>query len=106
MKITNDAGLSELISSSEESLLCTGFAFTEGPIWIENDNSLLFSDINKQTIHQWQQITGRVDSYRPSSHHSNGLTLDLRELGIFLHVSIQDDEYPELPISKKIKSRQ
>ena len=77
MKITNDAGLSELISSSEESLLCTGFAFTEGPIWIENDNSLLFSDINKQTIHQWQQITGRVDSYRPSSHHSNGLTLDL-----------------------------
>ena len=77
MEILNNAGLSDLIADSSETLLCDGFGFTEGPIWIENDNSLLFSDINKQTIHRWQQTTRQVNSYRPSSHHSNGLTVDL-----------------------------
>ena len=34
MRLENDDGLSELLASGEETRLCTGFEFTEGPIWV------------------------------------------------------------------------
>lgn len=76
MRIDNDNGLGELIQSTEETRVCTGFTFAEGPIWIPEDNCLLFSDIRGNTIHRWRPGSEEAEVYRHPSRHSNGMTLD------------------------------
>ena len=76
MEITNDAGLSDLLTSDAEEQLCTGFGFTEGPIWVAAHDCLLFSDIPGNRIHRWRPGTDTADVYREPSGHSNGHTLD------------------------------
>ena len=76
MVISNDNGLSGLVTNDNAVQIATGFAFTEGPIWLVDQNVLLFSDINNQRIHRWTKSTGEVDVYREPSGHSNGLTVD------------------------------
>ena len=76
MRIENDEGLSELLKSSEETQLCTGFGFTEGPLWVASDNALIFSDIPGNRMHRWRPGTSEGEVYRDPSGHSNGLTLD------------------------------
>ena len=76
MRLENDDGLSELLASGEETRLCTGFEFTEGPIWVAADEALLFSDIPGNRIHRWRPGSDAAEVYREPSGHSNGLTLD------------------------------
>ena len=76
MDITNDAGLSGLLRSDEEQRLCTGFGFTEGPLWIAADDCLLFSDIPGNRMHRWRPGTDVAEVYREPSGHANGHTLD------------------------------
>ena len=76
MYIENDKGISELLKSEEEKRLCTGFTFTEGPIWITEDNCLLFSDIPGNAIHRWRPGSTEAETYRAPSGHANGLTLN------------------------------
>lgn len=76
MRIENDEGLSELLKSSEETRLCTGFGFTEGPLWVASDGALLFSDIPGNRMHRWRPGASEAEIYREPSGHSNGLTLD------------------------------
>lgn len=76
MRIENNDGLSALIRSGEETRLATGFGFTEGPIWIPDDDCLLFSDIPNDRIHRWRPGTGEAEVYREPSRNANGLTLD------------------------------
>jgi sugar lactone lactonase YvrE len=76
MRIENDEGLSALLTSDEETRLCTGFQFTEGPIWIPHDDALLFSDIPGNRIHRWRPGADTAEVYREPSANSNGLTLD------------------------------
>lgn len=76
MDITNDRGLSDLLSSEVEEQLCTGFGFTEGPIWIASDDCLLFSDIPGSRTHRWRPGSDVAEVYREPSGHANGLTLD------------------------------
>ncbi len=47
--------------------------FAEGPVW--KDNALLFSDIDANTIYQWQENTGTT-IFNNDSGNANGLTLD------------------------------
>lgn len=76
MEISNDAGLSDLLVSSEEEKLCTGFEFTEGPVWVAADDCLLFSDIPGNRIHRWRPGSDSAETYRDPSGFSNGLTID------------------------------
>ena len=76
MRIENDEGLSDLIVSAEEMRLCSGFGFTEGPVWAPADACLLFSDIPGNRVHRWRPGLGEVEVYREPSGHANGLTLD------------------------------
>lgn len=67
--------------------IASGFQFTEGPIWVPAERSLLFSDPNDNTIYRWNDDTG-VSVFRVKSGYagvdigeyhqpgSNGLTLD------------------------------
>ena len=75
MKIEDDHGLSELLLG-EETRLCTGFGFTEGPVWIPSDNALLFSDIPGSRTHRWRPGQTEAETYRDPSGWANGLTLD------------------------------
>jgi len=75
MRIEDDNGLSDLLKG-EESHLCNGFGFTEGPVWIASDTALIFSDIPGNRAHRWRPGQTGAEVYRDPSGWSNGLTLD------------------------------
>ena len=75
MKIEDDNGISALLVG-EERRLCGGFGFTEGPIWVANDNALVFSDIPGNTMYRWRDGMADAEVYRKPSGWSNGMTLD------------------------------
>ena len=65
--------------------LADGFVFIEGPVWIEEESRLLFSDVRANTIYQWTEDQGASAFIDPvfegdvtgrRSVSSNGLTLD------------------------------
>jgi gluconolactonase len=76
MRIEDDNGISDLIRSAAETRLCTGFGFTEGPVWVAAHEALLFSDIPGNRIHRWRPGMAEAEIYREPSGWSNGLTLD------------------------------
>ncbi|MYD73150.1 MAG: SMP-30/gluconolactonase/LRE family protein, partial [Chloroflexi bacterium] len=53
MRIEDDNGISDLLVG-EETRLCGGFGFIEGPIWSASDNALVFSDIPGNRQHIWR----------------------------------------------------
>jgi gluconolactonase len=57
--------------------VATGFEFTEGPVWVKEERSLLFSDIPANRILKLT-ADGRVIVFREPSGNSNGLTRDGR----------------------------
>lgn len=85
-----DPGINEIVSNNPKIFkLAEGFSFTEGPIWVTENNPggyLLFSDPNENTI--WQYRDGSLNEFRKPSGYagadiadygqpgSNGLTLD------------------------------
>jgi gluconolactonase len=58
---------------AEPRSICTGFNFTEGPVFSRR-GYLLFSDIPNQRIHKWER--GQVTAIRENSNRANGLTFD------------------------------
>jgi sugar lactone lactonase YvrE len=76
MRIENDNGLSALLELDSATRICTGFTFTEGPIWIPGEGCLLFTDIPANRIHRWRPSATDAEIYREPSGHANGLTLD------------------------------
>ena len=81
-----DPALDNLISPAARVEKVAGnFAFTEGPLWVRRDGSLLFSDLPNNAIMQWTQ-DGNVSVFRKPVFPgpfpqgaligSNGLTLD------------------------------
>ena len=79
MRIEDDNGISGLLVG-EETRLCGGFGFIEGPIWIAADiaagGALVFSDIPGNRQHIWRPGDTEAAVYREPSGWSNGLTLD------------------------------
>jgi len=72
-----DSAFGEIFS--EESAvrsIAAGFRFTEGPIWIDKGQFLLFSDIPADTIYRWAEGEGHSIWRRPS-RNANGNTVDL-----------------------------
>ena len=81
-----DPGLDNLISpSAKVEKIAGNFGFTEGPLWVRRDGSLLFSDVPNNAIMQWTQ-DGKITVFRKpvfagpypegAQVGSNGLTLD------------------------------
>jgi sugar lactone lactonase YvrE len=76
VEITNDRGLSDLLAEREERVLCGGFGFTEGAVWVPAEQALIFSDIPGNTVHRWRPGDTEATVYRRPSGHANGNTLD------------------------------
>ena len=53
--------------------IATGFVFTEGPVWIEEDQCLLFSDLRGDTRGRWSQRDG-CSIVAQGTNKANGMT--------------------------------
>jgi len=65
--------------------IADGYVFIEGPIWLREENRLLFSDVRGNAIYQWSEADGASPFIKPvfdgdiegmRTVGSNGLTLD------------------------------
>jgi len=67
-------------------IIAEGFEWSEGPVWVESQKMLLFSDVPRDTIYKWTEEKGKEVYLTPSGYTdtiprggemgSNGLTLD------------------------------
>lgn len=82
-----EPGIDNLISQDAKiEIIAEGFDWSEGPIWIESQNMLLFSDVPRNTIYKWTLEKGTEIYLIPSGFTgpetqsnepgSNGLLLD------------------------------
>jgi gluconolactonase len=74
-------------STSKAEIIAEGYEWSEGPVWIEKHNMLLFSDVPMNTVYKWTEEKG-AGVYLKSSGYtgttpsqckepgSNGLTID------------------------------
>lgn len=79
--------LDKLINpTAKVEILAEGFKWVEGPLWIEEQQMLLFSDIPNNKVHKWTEQGGLQDYLEPAGYTgqqarggemgSNGLLLD------------------------------
>src|SRR5687768_12552633 len=83
-----DTALDNIISANAAiEVLADGFEWSEGPLWVEKYNMLLFSDVPMNTIYKWTEEKGKEVYLKPSGYTgtepslskepgSNGLTFD------------------------------
>jgi gluconolactonase len=86
--IQYDEALAAIINTSTKpEIIAEGYEWSEGPLWIEKHNMLLFSDVPMNTIYKWTEANGAEVYLKPSGYTgttpskckepgSNGLTLD------------------------------
>jgi len=66
-----DTKINELISENAKiEVLAEGFTWSEGPVWIENGQYLLFSDIPPNRIMKWSEKDGLSLYLTPSGYTS------------------------------------
>ncbi|MGQ0511163.1 MAG: SMP-30/gluconolactonase/LRE family protein [Betaproteobacteria bacterium] len=58
--------------------LATGFRWAEGPVWLGDSRSLVWSDVPGNTMYRWDEESGATTVYRGPSGHANGNTRDRR----------------------------
>ncbi len=71
--------LSRIINKNAKvETIAEGFQFTEGPVWIEKEQMLLFSDVPANTIYKWTEAKGKEVYIKPSGY------TDSRQRGGFM----------------------
>jgi gluconolactonase len=83
-----DPTLDNIISANAKpEIIAEGFEWSEGPLWVEKHNMLLFSDVPMNTVYKWTEAKGKEVYLKPSGYTgaepsvckepgSNGLTFD------------------------------
>ncbi|MBX2898140.1 MAG: SMP-30/gluconolactonase/LRE family protein [Cyclobacteriaceae bacterium] len=103
-KETNTVGTIERLNPALDALidgyatveiLAEGYEWSEGPVWIEKENMLLFSDVPKNTVYKWTEAKGAEVYLTPSGFTgtvttsnepgSNGLVLHNDSLVLCQH---------------------
>lgn len=73
---TVQGGISDLVDAREKvQQIATGFEFTEGPLWHQHEQCLLFSDMPGDVRRRWDVEGGVSELMRPSNK-ANGLSFD------------------------------
>ncbi|MEQ1586561.1 MAG: SMP-30/gluconolactonase/LRE family protein [Cyclobacteriaceae bacterium] len=81
-----DPALDVIISTEAKAeIIAEGYTWSEGPVWIEKENMLLFSDVPENKVYKWTEAKGAElfltpsgftgDSTRSPERGSNGLLL-------------------------------
>jgi gluconolactonase len=83
-----DPALDNIIDTGTQAeIILDSFEWSEGPLWIEKHNMLLFSDVPMNTVYKWTEEKGKEIYLQPSGYTgsepskckepgSNGLILD------------------------------
>ena len=83
-----DPALDNIISlNAKPEIIADGFEWSEGPLWVEGQQMLLFSDVPMNTIYKWTEAKGKEVYLKPSGYTgaepslckepgSNGLIFD------------------------------
>lgn len=83
-----DPALDAIISENAQiEIIGEGYEWSEGPVWVDKHQMLLFSDVPTNTIHKWTEANGAEVYLTPSGYTgtepsassepgSNGLLLD------------------------------
>lgn len=85
-----DAAFDEVVAANASiNIIGEGFEWSEGPLWVESQKMLLFSDVPRNTIYKWTEKNGVEVYLTPSGFTgdhtnspepgSNGLMLDDEE---------------------------
>jgi gluconolactonase len=56
--------------------LATGFRWAEGPVWMGDSRSLIWSDVPGDCMHRWDESSGLTSVFRGPSGNANGNTRD------------------------------
>ncbi len=75
-----------LDTTAQVEIIAEGFEWSEGPLWVESEKMLLFSDVPRDTVYKWTEAKGKEVYLTPSGYTdtiprggemgSNGLLLD------------------------------
>lgn len=69
--IVNDTSIFKVIPENANiEILAEGFEWTEGPLWLEKEQKLLFSDIPQNTVFEWSEKNG-IQQYLIPSGYTN-----------------------------------
>ncbi len=82
-----DEALNDILDADAKAeIIAEGFDWSEGPLWVDQLQTLLFSDVPQNTVYQWTSAKGHEVYLKPSGYTdalkrsgemgSNGLTLD------------------------------
>ncbi len=82
-----DPTLEEIVSTNPMvQKLGEGYTWSEGPVWVEEHQMLLFSDVPQNVVHRWDEAGGVRPYLKPSGYTgegdyseepgSNGITVD------------------------------
>lgn len=64
-----DTALNSIIDKNARiEIIARGFEWAEGPLWIEQEKMLLFSDIPANTIYKWTEENGKQKYLSPSGY--------------------------------------
>ena len=85
----HDPRLNDLIKPGAAlEVLASGFRWAEGPLWLENQQMLVFSDVPANIVYSWSEKGGIKTYLEPSGYTgkeprggepgSNGLTMDVQ----------------------------
>lgn len=79
-----DARAVKVLQGAHLERLCTGAIWSEGPVWLPQDDCVLWSDIPNNRILRWSALDG-MTVWRSNAEFTNGHTLD--HGGHLLHCS-------------------
>jgi gluconolactonase len=70
-----DVDLADLVAGTAPEAVASGFAYTEGPVWLAEASALLFHDIPSDRRLRWSERDGLQTVAQPT-RKGNGMTLD------------------------------
>ncbi|SRR5690606_2221455 len=64
-----DSGLDSILNTDAAvEVIATGFNWSEGPVWVEQEQMLLFSDVPENTVYKWSEEAGLEPYLKPSGY--------------------------------------
>ena len=75
-----DPALDNIVSPNASiDIIAEGYEWSEGPVWVESQSMLLFSDVPKNTVYKWTEKNGAEVYLTPSG--LTGVSVGSREPG-------------------------
>jgi gluconolactonase len=77
-KITvEDPALTALIDTNAQiEILDSGYVWAEGPLWLESEKKIIWSDVPQNTVYEWSETGGTKVYLHPSGNTTTDSTLE------------------------------